>query len=96
MCLLFCVFPKFCYFNYNKQNSNKQVTVISPHKYKKVPQGVSEIAIDATEWNNFQNSVSDELLTNRNAGMPFSQVHIFRKCSFNPNSSLETSLHSSG
>jgi len=39
-----------------------------------VPQGVSEIAIDATEWNNFQNSVSDELLTNRNAGMPFSQL----------------------
>ena len=52
------------------------VTVISPHAYKKVPPGVTEIAIKNTAFETFQNSLTDEMLTNPEAApMPVFEVN---------------------
>ena len=38
-----------------------EVTVISPHRYKAVPPGVTEIALASPEFDKFTTSVSDTL-----------------------------------
>ena len=50
-----------------------QVTVVSPHKYKKVPQGISDIVIPS-EFDHFTTEVTLEFLTNPNTQLPISGV----------------------
>ena len=50
-----------------------QVTVVSPHKYKKVPQGISDIVIPS-EFDEFTTGVTLEFLTNPNTQLPISGV----------------------
>ena len=50
-----------------------QVTVVSPHKYKKVPPGVTEIHFESPQFDKFLNSFS-EMLTNPNAEIPVFEV----------------------
>ena len=50
-----------------------QVTVVSPHKYKKVPQGVSDIVIPS-EFDDYTTEVTLEFLTNPNTQLPISGV----------------------
>ena len=51
------------------------VTVISPHPYKHVPPGVTEITISSAAYDAFQNGVSDDVLTNPNAAsLPVAEV----------------------
>ena len=38
-----------------------EVTVISPHKYKKLPPGVREIALESPDFDKFTATVSDSL-----------------------------------
>ena len=50
-----------------------QVTVVSPHKYKKVPQGISDIVIPS-EFDHYTTEVTLEFLTNPNTQLPISGV----------------------
>ena len=50
-----------------------QVTVVSPHKYKKVPQGISDIVIPS-EFDHYTTEVTLEFLTNPNTQLPLSGV----------------------
>ena len=50
-----------------------EVTVISPHKYKAVPPGVTEIALVSPDFDKFTASVSD-MLSNPDKEMPLFEV----------------------
>ena len=50
-----------------------EVTVISPHKYKKVPPGVREIALVNSGFDKFTAAVSD-MLSNPDKEMPVFEV----------------------
>ena len=50
-----------------------EVTVISPHKYKKVPPGVREIALVSSDFDKFTATVSD-MLSNPDKEMPVFEV----------------------
>ena len=52
-----------------------QVTVVSPHKYKKVPQGISDIVIPS-EFDHYTTEVTLEFLTNPNTQLPISGVSV--------------------
>ena len=46
-----------------------EVTVVSPHKYKKVPDGVTEIIVESETFERFSQSFAEDILTNPDAGM---------------------------
>ena len=46
-----------------------QVTVVSPHKYKMVPDGVAEIIVESEEFERFTQSFTEDILTTPDAGM---------------------------
>ena len=50
-----------------------EVTVISPHWYKAVPPGVTEVALASPEFDKFTSSVSDTL-SNPDKEMPVFEV----------------------
>ena len=53
-----------------------QVTVVSPHQYKKVPQGISDIVIPS-EFDQFTTELTLEFLTNPNTQLPMAGVSRF-------------------
>ena len=53
-----------------------QVTVVSPHQYKKVPQGISDIVIPS-EFDQYTTEVTLEFLNNPNTQLPISGVSHF-------------------
>ena len=54
-----------------------RVTVVSPHKYKKVPQGVTDVIIPS-EFDQWTTEVTLEFLTNPNAQLPLTGVSEYR------------------
>ena len=57
-----------------------QVTVVSPHPYKKVPEGISDIVIPS-EFDQFTTEITLEFLTNPDTQLPISGVSL---CLFSP------------
>ena len=53
-----------------------QVTVVSPHQYKKVPPGISDIVIPS-EFDQFTTELTLEFLTNPNTQLPMAGVSRF-------------------
>ena len=50
-----------------------EVTVVSPHKYKKVPPGVTDIIIPS-EFDQYTSEITLDFLTNPNAQLPMTGV----------------------
>ena len=46
-----------------------EVTVVSPHKYKRVPDGVMEIIVESEVFERFTQSFTEDILTNPDPGM---------------------------
>ena len=63
-----------------------QVTVVSPHPYKKVPEGISDIVIPS-EFDQFTTDITLEFLTNPDTQLPISGVSL---CLYSPYSLVLT------
>ena len=53
-----------------------EVTVVSPHKYKKVPDRVTEIIVESEEFERFSQSFTEDILTNPDPGMSGSVLSV--------------------
>ena len=60
-----------------------EVTVISPHPYKKVPPGVTEITIKNELFDTFLKKTSDDVLSNPGTQVSIGQVKYYWFSKFN-------------
>ena len=52
------------------------VTVVSPHKYHKVPPGITEIVLKNEDYEKFMQKASDDVLDKPGSQIPIGQVII--------------------